>query len=81
MEKLYFAIYKDENKQFCHKIVYRKSKKLLSGEIRGEGFLPKAIFSEKEVVEVMAGEFYNTTVSEKELLYLENHLDEWEQSF
>lgn len=81
MEKLFFAIYKDENKAFCHIIVYRRSKKVLREELKEKGYVVTGIFSEKDVEKVLAGEFFDTTISEKTVVYLEENLDEWEKHF
>lgn len=81
MKKIFFAVYKDENKCFCHIIVYHKSKKVLSEELKEKGYVVTVIFSESDVAKVLAGEFLDTTGSEKTVAYLEQHLDEWEKHF
>ncbi len=75
-EKLYFGIYVDEKKKFHHLIVFRKSKKVLTDELRDKGFVPKGVFSEKDIEKVKSETFMDTNVSDKTLQYLKENLSD-----
>lgn len=76
--KLFFAIYKDEEKNIQHMIVEQKSKKELSDALRDQHFIPRAIFTQKDIDKILAYEFLNINVTDKEIEYLKSHLDQWE---
>lgn len=46
-EKLYFGVCVDRNKKFHHLFIYKKSKNILTDELRDKGFVPKGVFYKK----------------------------------
>lgn len=78
MEKLLFAIYKDDSKSLQHRIVLRKSKKALEDELRDEGFIPKVTFSLKDEEKILADEYYNVSVSDAYITYFKDHKADWD---
>ncbi len=78
-EKLLFGVYIDERKEFHHLIVFRKNKKILIDELRDKGFVPKGIFSEKDIAKVKSCTFMDTNVSDKTLQYLEDNLSDYDK--
>lgn len=80
MEKLFFAIYKDQQKVRQHRIVSRSTKKILETELRDEGLIPKAIFGQKDIDKIMKDEFMNMAIGDSELDYMKAHIEEWESA-
>ncbi len=78
--KLFFAIFKDETKAISHMIVYRHSKKDLTAELKEKGYVVKYIFNQKDIDMIEKEEFYTDNVSDKDIDYVKNHLEEWEKS-
>ncbi len=79
-DKLYFAVYQNDVKKLQHMIVFRKSKEDLNQEIRNNGFLPKGIFVQKEVEDIMAEEFFSTRFSDKVIQYVKDNIADWEKT-
>lgn len=58
-------------------IVYRKNKKQIKDELRKKGLTPKAVFTADDIKDVLAFEFLNSDVTDKEIQYLKSNLDDW----
>lgn len=80
MDKLFFAIYKKDTKEFYHIIETRRNKKVFRDELRDKGLTPKAIFSEKDIGKVLTKTYFDTNVSDMELDYLKSHLEDWDKA-
>lgn len=61
-----------------HTIRTGSSKKVLTQQLRDQGYLPKGIFSQKDIDKVLADEYVTMAISDKEIEYLKEHISDWE---
>lgn len=79
-KKLYFVVYKNDEKELHHVIDYKTNKQDIKNELRDKGLVPKGIFSEKDVDKVLTNNFFDNTVPESVLNYVKEHIDYWQKN-
>lgn len=76
----FFVLYKDTDSKLLHAIEQGFNKKIVVDSYRDKGYTPKAIFSVKDIEDVKNNAFSNKNVTDLQLNYLKEHLNEWEHS-
>lgn len=76
-QKQFFAIYRDNSKQFLHSIESGTSKKLVKSQLRDDGYTVKGVFSQKDINNILNFEFTDVNVSNQTIDYLKENLDFW----
>ncbi len=78
-DRTLFAVFTDESNKFSHVIKFKKkNKKSFRKMLESKGYEVHYIFSRNEVEKVKAGEFVLKDIPPEVVLYLVEHLEDWE---
>lgn len=81
MKNLYFAVYRDGDLEYRHRLLYRTKKQVVRSQLKKKGFEVCHVFNQYDIESVKSGEFSLDTVPDEVVAYVVENMKDWDLSF